>query len=177
MCEDIKNTPWMNKDEVVVAEDLQAEGMARDNDQAEMQNNFIHLVSTEVNSSSIPVDIKTFESSAKANPILKKLRKQSKLKNSKILDEGSDPQNSVKIRKPSSKTQNNEVRQPTLWISASMKLPLHCPICKAGVQNKSHLLGHMRMKLEQQCKSCKLYCENCQRLSIHKEGRCKASTK
>ena len=119
MCEDINNTPWMNKEEMVVPEDLQAEGMARHDDQAEVasyvredsyklkdhaetlnvkethgnqerkdkmdenianvvndannenetseQNNFFHLVSTEVNSSSIPVDIKTFESNSKVN--------------------------------------------------------------------------------------------------------------
>ena len=36
MCEDINNTPWMNKNEMVLAEDLQAEGLTRHNDQDEL---------------------------------------------------------------------------------------------------------------------------------------------
>ena len=119
------------------------------------------LVATEVNISSNLEDIRTLEYNAKVNPRLNKTKKHSKIKNCLISDEGSETQNSSKFRKSSAKTAKHEMKQQTA-------LNLHCPICKVGIQNKSQILGHMRMKLEQQCKSFKLYFLNCQRLSIHK---------
>ena len=40
MCEDIENTTWINKDEMVVAEDLQVDRLARHNDQADLASYF-----------------------------------------------------------------------------------------------------------------------------------------
>jgi len=53
--------------------------------------------------------------------------------------------------------------------------PIHCPVCNVGVKTNIHLQSHMRVKRETQCKFCKLFFENCQRLCIHRKGRCRAS--
>ena len=55
--------------------------------------------------------------------------------------------------------------------------PMHCPSCNVGFKTKTHLHSHMQIKRERQCKSCKLFFENCQRLCVHSKGRCKARTR
>eukprot|EP00090_Calanus_glacialis_P004238 TRINITY_DN13136_c0_g1_i2.p1 TRINITY_DN13136_c0_g1~~TRINITY_DN13136_c0_g1_i2.p1 ORF type:complete len:339 (-),score=67.52 TRINITY_DN13136_c0_g1_i2:107-1033(-) len=55
--------------------------------------------------------------------------------------------------------------------------PIHCPSCNVGFKTKSHLHHHMKIKRERQCKNCKLFFENCQRLCVHSKGRCKARTR
>ena len=58
---------------------------------------------------------------------------------------------------------------PTAYI-----YPIHCPSCNVGFKTKPHLHYHMQKKRERQCKNCKLFFENCQRLCVHSKGRCKA---
>jgi hypothetical protein len=55
--------------------------------------------------------------------------------------------------------------------------PIHCPSCNVGFKTKPHLHHHMKIKRERQCKNCKLFFENCQRLCVHSKGRCKARTR
>ena len=75
----------------------------------------------------------------------------------------------------SSKTDHKKAEGSDNLFPSTKNMPLNCPICNARVMNKDHLRGHMRMKFEKQCTACKLYFENCERLSIHQNGRCKAS--